>query len=245
MRSGRIYNYTGAATLESGASSLNILGGYINIFDLRTNSNCTALIANTRINTSLTLREIDGTQILNIDADSVPVSGISIVFLSGDGVPTINYLTNSSQINGSYTPANYPLVGTSIQRHLIGIDEAFGGNKGTQAISFSGITASPVSVDIEYCYTKTLVSLTIRNTLFSATASGTMVSTTNLPVSIRPTIDDVNFPIFIQDNGYSMSGHLHISTAGSVVISAGPDGVTPFTGVGPSGFFGFSVSYNI
>jgi hypothetical protein len=179
---------------------------------------------------------------LNIDCVSMGTQPILI------NTPTVNLLTVSDNINSNYTPSNFTATNNTLNGAIEGIDNKLGEfdlEKGTQNITFSGLTASPVAVAIQYARSDNLISLTFPSTLFTATASSTLVSTTNLPLNLRPVFNDVYFVVSIRDDGYSMNGNCRITTGGTIIFSTGPNGVVPFTGAGNSGFFPFSVSYNI
>lgn len=179
---------------------------------------------------------------LNIDCISMGTQPILL------NTPTVNLITVSDNINANYNPSNFTAPNNTLNGAIEGIDNKLGEfdvEKGTQNISFSGLTASPVAVAIQYSKSNSLVSLTFSSTSFTATTSSTLVSTTNLPLNLRPVFNDVYYVISIIDDNYRMNGNCRITTGGSVIFSTGPDGVVPFTGVGTSGFFPFSVSYNI
>lgn len=179
---------------------------------------------------------------LNIDCISMGTQPILL------NTPTVNLITLSDNINANYNPSNFTAPNNTLNGAIEGIDNKLGEfdvEKGTQNISFAGLTASPVAVEIQYSKSDNLVSLTFPSTLFTATTSSTLVSTTNLPLNLRPVFNDVYYVISITDDNYRMNGNCRITTGGSVIFSTGPDGVVPFTGFGTSGFFPFSVSYNI
>ena len=124
LYSGHFFSLKYKVSPTAAIGILNLYGGNIPTVALDTANIASVNVNNCSITSALS---VTGSITLNIDADSVPPSGVNVI----SGAPTINYRTKADFINADFTPSNYTPTNTRVKGHLEGIDNALAGGGGT------------------------------------------------------------------------------------------------------------------
>lgn len=112
---GEIYSLQSKATVTAASALLNLFGGKIDQLEITSNSTNTCNAYNCSVITSLS---IQGVSTLNIDSDSIPSSGLTVI----GGSPTVNYKTMADGVVAGFIPSNYTPSNTRVKAHLQAID---------------------------------------------------------------------------------------------------------------------------